>query len=76
MCTLPGQLCVPLERSNQFISIWSLISDQIENLKKKMETNQTDKMKAERQCQEAQTKLEVLSKYFKEKEAELTRYFI
>ena len=51
-----------------------LFSDQIENLKKKMETNQTDKMKAERQCQEAQTKLEVLSKYFKEKEAELTRY--
>ena len=76
MCTLPGLLCVPFERSNQFISIWSLISDQIENLKKKMETNQTDKMKAERQCQEAQTKLEVLSKYFKEKEAELTRYFI
>lgn len=43
-------------------------------LKRKMEGMQTDKMKAERQSQEAQTKLEVLSKYFKEKEAELTRF--
>ena len=51
-----------------------LFSDQIEAIKGKMESHQTDKMKAERQCQEAQTKLEVLSKYFKEKEAELTRY--
>lgn len=49
------------------------ISDQIQSLKRKMETMQTDKMKAERHSQEAQTKLEVLSKYFKEKEAELTR---
>ena len=52
-----------------------LFSDQIEAIKGKMESHQTDKMKAERQCQEAQTKLEVLSKYFKEKEAELTRYW-
>ncbi|KAL4238574.1 lipoprotein transporter [Mactra antiquata] len=49
------------------------LEDQVQLLKRRMETNQTDKMKAERQCQEAQTKLEVLSKYFKEKEAELTR---
>ena len=46
----------------------------MEEIKRKMESHQADKMKAERQCQEAQTKLEVLSKYFKEKEAELTRY--
>ncbi|XP_060561150.1 transport and Golgi organization protein 1 homolog isoform X3 [Ruditapes philippinarum] len=49
------------------------LEDQVQLLKRKFESNQTDKMKAERQCQEAQTKLEVLSKYFKEKEAELTR---
>ncbi|XP_053402458.1 transport and Golgi organization protein 1 homolog isoform X2 [Mercenaria mercenaria] len=49
------------------------LEDQVQLLKRKFESNQTDKMKAERQCQEAQTKLEVLSKYFREKEAELTR---
>ncbi|KAL3872548.1 hypothetical protein ACJMK2_035771, partial [Sinanodonta woodiana] len=49
------------------------MEDQIEQLKKKMETMQTDKMKAERQCTEAQTKLQVLTNYFKEKEADLTR---
>lgn len=51
----------------------TFVADQVQLLKRKFEGNQTDKMKAERQCQEAQTKLEVLSKYFKEKEAELTR---
>lgn len=56
-----------------FIIFFIIISDQVQLLKRKFESNQTDKMKAERQCQEAQTKLEVLSKYFKEKEAELTR---
>ncbi|KAH3846396.1 hypothetical protein DPMN_088697, partial [Dreissena polymorpha] len=49
------------------------LEDQIQGLKRHLETGQTDKMKAERQCQEAQTRLEVLSKYFREKEAELTR---
>ena len=53
-----------------------LTADQIQMLKRKMESMQTDKMKAERHGQEAQTKLEVLSKYFKEKEAELTRYYL
>ncbi|WAR19481.1 TGO1-like protein [Mya arenaria] len=49
------------------------MEDQMQSLKRKLEGGQTDKMKAERQCQEAQTKLEVLSKYFREKETELTR---
>jgi len=53
------------------LHLW--FSDSLQSLKRKLEGGQTDKMKAERQCQEAQTKLEVLSKYFKEKEAELTR---
>ena len=39
-----------------------------------MESSMADKMKAERQCQEAQTKLNVLSAYFKDKELQLQKY--
>ncbi|XP_046551794.1 transport and Golgi organization protein 1 homolog [Haliotis rubra] len=49
------------------------VEDQLEKCRRDMETLQTDKMKADRQCLEAQTKLNVLSNYFKEKETQLQR---
>ncbi|GFR66674.1 melanoma inhibitory activity protein 3 [Elysia marginata] len=47
--------------------------EQLASAQRSMETSMADKMKAERQCQEAQTKLSVLSSYFKEKEMQLQR---
>ncbi|XP_059159914.1 transport and Golgi organization protein 1 homolog [Physella acuta] len=49
------------------------LEEQLENSRRSVETSMADKMKAERQCQEAQTKLNVLSTYFKEKEMQLQR---
>ena len=47
--------------------------ERILDLERKAESLQSDKMKAERQNSEAQTKLDVLSNYFKQKEIELQR---
>ncbi|ESO91967.1 hypothetical protein LOTGIDRAFT_233267 [Lottia gigantea] len=47
--------------------------DQLDKARLNMESFQADKMKAERQFQESQTKLNVLSNYFKEKEMQLQR---
>ncbi|XP_061172787.1 melanoma inhibitory activity protein 2-like isoform X2 [Saccostrea echinata] len=49
------------------------MEERILDLERKAENLQSDKMKAERQNSEAQTKLEVLSSYFKQKELELQR---
>ncbi|GFO04071.1 melanoma inhibitory activity protein 3 [Plakobranchus ocellatus] len=49
------------------------LEEQLANAQRSMESSVADKMKAERQCQEAQTKLNVLSSYFKEKEMQLQR---
>ncbi|CAG2194557.1 unnamed protein product [Mytilus edulis] len=49
------------------------MEEQIAELERKMEGLKTDKMKAERQSNEATTKLNVLTNYFKEKEAQLQR---
>ncbi|KAK7507101.1 hypothetical protein BaRGS_00001952, partial [Batillaria attramentaria] len=49
------------------------LEEQLECVRREMESSMADKMKAERQCQEAQTKLQVLSSYFKEKELQLQR---
>uniref|UniRef100_A0A2C9L587 SH3 domain-containing protein n=1 Tax=Biomphalaria glabrata TaxID=6526 RepID=A0A2C9L587_BIOGL len=49
------------------------LEEQLENSRRSVESSMADKMKAERQCQEAQTKLNVLSSYFKEKEMQLQR---
>ncbi|RUS79630.1 hypothetical protein EGW08_012599, partial [Elysia chlorotica] len=49
------------------------LEEQLASAQRSMETSMADKMKAERQCQEAQTKLNVLSSYFKEKEMQLQR---
>ena len=49
-------------------------TEQLECVRREMESSMADKMKAERQCQEAQTKLSVLSSYFKDKEVQLQRY--
>ena len=54
---------------------WTLcvFVERILDLERKAESLQSDKMKAERQNSEAQTKLDVLSNYFKQKEIELQR---
>lgn len=49
------------------------ILEQIAELESKLEALKTDKMKAERQSNDATTKLNVLSNYFKEKEAQLQK---
>ncbi|CAL1547461.1 unnamed protein product [Lymnaea stagnalis] len=49
------------------------LEEQLENSRRSVESSTADKMKAERQCQEAQTKLTVLSNYFKDKELQLQR---
>ncbi|BFZ07952.1 hypothetical protein BsWGS_10991 [Bradybaena similaris] len=49
------------------------LEQQLESSRRSLETSMTDKMKAERQYQEAQTKFNVLSSYFKEKEMQLQR---
>ncbi|KAH9512301.1 hypothetical protein Btru_041417 [Bulinus truncatus] len=49
------------------------LEEQLESSRRSVESSMADKMKAERQCQEAQTKLNVLSSYFKEKEMQLQR---
>ncbi|XP_056021137.1 transport and Golgi organization protein 1 homolog isoform X2 [Ostrea edulis] len=49
------------------------MEERILDLERRAENLQSDKMKAERQNSEAQTKLEVLSNYFKQKELELQR---
>ncbi|XP_069118577.1 transport and Golgi organization protein 1 homolog isoform X3 [Argopecten irradians] len=49
------------------------MEEQIASLQAKLESFQADKMKADRQCHEAQTKLNVLTHYFKEKEVQLQR---
>uniref|UniRef100_A0A0B7BH78 SH3 domain-containing protein n=1 Tax=Arion vulgaris TaxID=1028688 RepID=A0A0B7BH78_9EUPU len=49
------------------------LEEQLESSRRSVESSMADKMKAERQCQEAQTKLSVLSSYFKEKEMQLQR---
>nr|XP_022331381.1 transport and Golgi organization protein 1 homolog isoform X3 [Crassostrea virginica] len=49
------------------------MEERILDLERKAESLQSDKMKAERQNSEAQTKLDVLSNYFKQKEIELQR---
>ncbi|XP_060070529.1 transport and Golgi organization protein 1-like [Ylistrum balloti] len=49
------------------------MEEQIACLQAKLESFQADKMKADRQCHEAQTKLNVLTHYFKEKEVQLQR---
>ncbi|XP_025104697.1 transport and Golgi organization protein 1 homolog isoform X2 [Pomacea canaliculata] len=49
------------------------LEEQLECVRREAESCMADKMKAERQCQEAQTKLSVLSGYFKEKELQLQR---
>ncbi|KAK6183005.1 hypothetical protein SNE40_010562 [Patella caerulea] len=49
------------------------VEDQLDKLRREMESFQADKMKAERQYQESQTKLNVLSNYFKEKEMQLQK---
>lgn len=50
-----------------------LCTERILDLERKAESLNSDKMKAERQNSEAQTKLDVLSNYFKQKELELQR---
>ena len=42
-------------------------------MERKAENFQSDKMRADRQHQEAQTKLDVLSTYFKQKELEMQK---
>ncbi|XP_033735498.1 transport and Golgi organization protein 1-like isoform X2 [Pecten maximus] len=49
------------------------MEEQIACLQAKLESFQADKMKADRQCHESQTKLNVLTHYFKEKEVQLQR---
>ncbi|KAK0043491.1 transport and Golgi organization protein 1-like isoform X3 [Biomphalaria pfeifferi] len=49
------------------------LEEHLENSRRSVESSMADKMKSERQCQEAQTKLNVLSSYFKEKEMQLQR---
>ncbi|XP_050404541.2 transport and Golgi organization protein 1 homolog isoform X2 [Patella vulgata] len=49
------------------------VEEQLDKLRREMESFQADKMKAERQFQESQTKLNVLSNYFKEKEMQLQK---
>ncbi|KAK7103334.1 hypothetical protein V1264_018253 [Littorina saxatilis] len=49
------------------------LEEQLECARREMESSMADKMKAERQAQEAQTKLNVLSSYFKDKELQLQR---
>ncbi|CAG5130802.1 unnamed protein product, partial [Candidula unifasciata] len=49
------------------------LEEQLESSRRSLETSMADKMKAERQYQEAQTKFNVLSSYFKEKEMQLQR---
>ena len=49
------------------------MEEQIAELERKVEGMKTDKMKAERQSTESTTKLNVLTNYFKEKEAQLQR---
>lgn len=51
-----------------------LCTERILDLERKAESLNSDKMKAERQNSDAQTKLEVLSNYFKQKELELQRW--
>lgn len=55
-------------------TILILCTERILDLERKAESLNSDKMKAERQNSEAQTKLEVLSNYFKQKELELQRW--
>lgn len=50
-----------------------LCTERILDLERKAESLNSDKMKAERQNSDAQTKLEVLSNYFQQKELELQR---
>ncbi|XP_041352768.1 transport and Golgi organization protein 1 homolog isoform X2 [Gigantopelta aegis] len=64
--TLENKLQIELEARKE-------VEDQLEKSRRDMEMMQTDKMKAERQNQEAQTKLNVLSNYFKEKEMQMQR---
>lgn len=49
------------------------ITEQIADLERKAESLQMDKMKADRQSHDLQTKLNVLSNYFKEKELQLQK---
>ena len=55
------------------VIIWFIFTEQIAELERKVERMKTDKMKAERQSTESTTKLNVLTNYFKEKEAQLQR---
>ncbi|XP_076441888.1 uncharacterized protein LOC143280953 isoform X3 [Babylonia areolata] len=49
------------------------LEEQLECVRREMESSMADKMKAERQSQEAETKLVVLTAYFKDKEMALQR---
>lgn len=76
-----GQCCKMLTRRSECrlhyidgaLKVWCLFTEQLECVRREAESCMADKMKAERQCQEAQTKLSVLSGYFKEKELQLQR---
>lgn len=55
------------------MSAFVCFTEKILDLERKSEQLRIEKMKADRQHQESQTKLEVLSTYFKQKELEMQR---
>lgn len=72
-------VCRGVKKQHLYISlliypILILCTERILDLERKAESLNSDKMKAERQNSEAQTKLDVLSNYFKQKELELQRW--
>ena len=55
------------------LTIFCSVSDKIEKMTHEMEALRVGHQKAEEQSQEANTRLNVLSAYFKEKEVELQK---